>query len=317
MTPTQKTIAFAAGLILCVLGTPRNSFAITGCNNAYLFGYYNAQVSSTNFTNVLNAVNGASTSTGTTTGSGTTTGATTGSTSAATGLGNNPGSLSGATPGIGRYFFDGNGNIIGAMSGGSASATLGTYSVNNDCSAKLTLNSGATFYAIVAQTGQTVLFVESDTAGGGAVGELDRSTNACIDTQSPQSFAFSYFGAQQAAASTTGTTTGGTTTTSSTPSFQAVSGIGALSLNGNGNFTMTEWLYAGGSVKPVSASGTYAIGSDCSLQLTFAAPTGATTGSTGTQPVVFRGLVNGTSGLLIVQNDQVTTDIVPGLLVSQ
>ena len=48
------------------LGVPRVSYAITGCSNVNLSGTYNAQVSSTNFMSVLNALNGGGTTGGTT-----------------------------------------------------------------------------------------------------------------------------------------------------------------------------------------------------------------------------------------------------------
>jgi hypothetical protein len=85
---------------------------------------------------------------------------------------------------------------------------IGKYSVNDDCTATMSLNTGATFNAIVAANGTRVLFIESDSAGGGSIGELDLATTACIAGEGgPKTFAFNVFGAQQASAQSTGPTT--------------------------------------------------------------------------------------------------------------
>ena len=144
-----------------------------------------ALISSANFMNVLSAVNGtaaAATGTGNTgsTGStGTTSTGTTGTGSATVnpgGFGNNPDSLSGQTPGIGRYYFDGNGSILGLSPGSNgANMVIGSYSVNNNCSATMKLNSGQTFDAVVAQNGSRVLFIRiSDSSANGVTGEFSR-----------------------------------------------------------------------------------------------------------------------------------------------
>jgi len=290
------------GLLLSGLGLPRVSFAVTGCTNANLTGTYNAQIASGNLMNVLNTVNGTASTTTSTSGSGTSSSGTT-STSPA-GLGNNPSSLSGQIPGLGRFFFDGNGNIVG-LSSSNLNVTIGSYSVASDCSATIKLNSGRTFIAMVAAGGARVLFLES--SGSGTAGELDLSVSACNATDNPQSFAFSYFGAQQAAS-----TASSSSTPSSSGMFQDISAVGSLTLDGQGAFTIQEWVSsANGAAQLANASGTYAIGADCGIKLTFKS-------SDPNAPAAFRGLlVSGSSGLIMVQTDQNTADLVPGTLVSQ
>jgi len=322
-----------AGLLVG-LGLPRASFGISGCTNANLTGTYNAQISSANFMNVLSTINGSaasahdanlppfggptgfgtglppSTSTGGT-GGGNTGGGTTGSVTVNPGgFGNNPNSLSGQTPGLGRYFFDGSGNIVGLSAGpNSGNVMIGSYSVNSDCTAAMTLNSGQTFTAVLAQNGGKVLFIETDSSAIGATGELDLATTGCNTMGgTPLNFAFSFFGAKTAAASS-----------GSAVSWQQNSAIGALFLDGQGGFNMTEWMSANGSIQPLTSSGTYAIGLDCSIKLTFAASSnGGTTGSTSGLPMAFRGLlVSDSAGLIAVQPDQTLGDTVTGVVINQ
>src|SRR5258707_13206835 len=98
MTASQK-LSCTIAMLACGLGLPRTSFAISGCNNGYLLGTYDAQVANSNFLTVLQSLNTGSTGS-------------TSSSSTTGGLGNNTSSLSGNQPGLGRYYFDGNGTII-------------------------------------------------------------------------------------------------------------------------------------------------------------------------------------------------------------
>ena len=187
---------------------------------------------------------------------------------------------------MGRYFFDGNGNIVGLGTNG-LNTTIGTYTVKTDCSATLKLNSGQSFFAVLANGGARILFIESDASAPGIVGELDLAENACVTTGgAPQNFAFSFFG------STANTTTTGTGNGTGTgrhwdgrpelalapeqalaqplPRRSLRSAIGSLNLDGQGGFTIREWATGTGNVQLVTASGTYTITQDCSIRLTFA-----------------------------------------------
>jgi hypothetical protein len=330
-----------AGALLCSPGVVQVSQAITGCTNQYLLGTYNAQVSNSSLMGVLNSLNGSAagasakphdagglfggpTGFGTGTGgaassgffggasgfgSGTiaTQGATTGSTSGGT-TGGTTGAATGSTPAgsnffptLGRFYFDGSGNIVG-VSPGNLNTVIGSYSINADCTASMKLVSGQTFDLVVAQTGSHALFLESDSGGAGAVGSLDRSATACIDPGSQQSFAFSYFGAQVTSAS----------------AFVPSGAVGTLSLDGQGGFVLNEWVYANGSVQRAAVGGTYSIGGDCALVLTFAPSGAATTGAVASLPASLRGqFVSGSTGLIIVQTDQNPADMVPGTFIAQ
>jgi hypothetical protein len=344
MLSTRRTVVIG-GLFLCSIGLPRVTLAVTGCTNGQLQGFYNAQIASGNFMNVLNALNSSSVAAPSTTAqgffggptgfgsgyaSGTPGAAAAASPSAGTGsssTGSTPlANLPGPQPGLGRLYFDGNGGIIGVSTGSQSltNQSIGTYTVNTDCSATVKLNSGQNFTAVITSDGKHALIIESDSAGAGAVGTLDRQQAACISSQSAQSFAFSYFGAQQAPAASTGGSgsgsgsggTGGTATTPTSTQFVPASAIGSLTLDGQGDFTMTEWVLSNGAIKTVTAAGTYAVSGDCTIKLTFDAKSLSSANASFLQ--VFRGfLVSGDTGLIVVQTDTNPVDMVPGQFIVQ
>ena len=122
---------------------------------------------------------------------------------------------------------------------------------------------------------------------------MTRAVAMCLSTNVVQTFGFSFFGAQ--------TSTSGSGA-SATNSFQPSSGIGTITLDGQGGFALTQWAYTNGATRKITSSGAYAIGSDCSLKLTFAQTTGTTSGGTTgavSAPSMFRGLlVGGANGAL-------------------
>jgi len=89
--------------------------------------------------------------------------------------------------------------------------------------------------------------------------------------------------------------------------------VGVIQLNNDSSFVLTEWTYQNGKAQTFSANGTFTIGTDCSLSLSFAknnagGTTGAVGGGSFVAPLLFRGaLVNSSSGLLVVQPDAFTT----------
>ena len=131
------------------LSSPGVSFVITGCHNGYLIGAYNGQTSSLNLSNVFNTGAAQTTSGGT---GGTTSGGTTGRT---TTVGNGSGSAV-ATAELG-WIRQQSLQPVGTDSrprpillpwqrqdrgqqtaaSGAVSSMIGTYSVNNDCTASL------------------------------------------------------------------------------------------------------------------------------------------------------------------------------------
>jgi len=289
----QKTL-IGSGLLLCgfMMSLPSVSFAASGCSNVSLNGTYNAQVENASFINVLNTIRAGATNSGTTTMPPPTTG----------GFGDNPNSLGGQIPGLGRYYFDGNGNIIGQAltpSGTTMNASVGTYAVNYDCTGTLRLNSGQTYNAVVANAGTRVLFMQTDSAGAGIVGSMDRSSNSCGSAMgSSQSYGFSMAGAQRVGVN--GAAAG--TTNDQLVSFNPYATLGSVTLNPDGSFSLRGWTFSNGSVQNVSSTGTYTLGFDCSLKFNFGSTAAAAT------PFTLRGiLVDQEEGVLSVQPDNNST----------
>jgi len=84
---------------------------------------------------------------------------------------------------------------------------------------------------------------------------------------------------------------------------------------------MRQWTYSGGRTQTFNGSGTYAVGTDCTLSLTFVAATPTTGGATGaaSAPTAFKATLNSTTnsvrGLLILEPVNVAT--VSGRIVAQ
>src|SRR5947207_1400241 len=139
------------GLIICGLASPAAWSAASGCVNGELLGVYNAQISNINLQSVLQAVKATSTPAAATV------------TPKAPGFGGNDNSLSGNLPALGRYYFDGAGNIIGVATGKVAfNLALGKYTVNTDCTGKITLASGAAYDIVLANGGKELTYVRTD-----------------------------------------------------------------------------------------------------------------------------------------------------------
>jgi hypothetical protein len=297
-------IYLAAG-VLAALALPKPSLAIDGCTTAYLSGTYNAQITNIAIQSVAGAVNGA----------------TAGQTTAAGlpgGFSSSPSSISGNTPGLARFFFDGNGNILG-LAAGSASTALsyapvGLYAVASNCTAAFYLNSGQHYNGVVVAGGNAVLFVQSDAGSNGVTGILQRSANSCSASQYPQSFGFQLYGATAQTAAPQG----------AAPAVPAVSVtpysvVGLLNLDGNGNFTITQFQYGAFGTELANGSGTYTVGANCVLNLAFA--TGAS--SSITPPASFAALISGTvmgssmgaTGMIALQ--PVSGQVISGAVISQ
>jgi hypothetical protein len=312
MTKSQ-TVYILAGLLILAFGMPGVSLAVTGCSNANLIGTYNVQISSAALTGVLNALNAPSPSGGSTgsTGSGSS-GATASQTVNPGGFGNNPKSFGGATPGVGRYYLDGNGNIVGQGTGNQTQAIIGSYTVNTDCTVTMSLQTGETFNAVASADGSTILFVQSNAGQGGAVGEFVRGSAMCPSGSGVRTFGFSAFGAK-VIQSGSGST--------AAPTFGPASAVGIIALNDQGGFNLQQWSYTTSGFKQTVSTGSYTIGSDCNLHLTFASTTasGGTTGSVSS-PMSFSGLLitdltGQLNGVVVEQADANTIGL--GNMISQ
>jgi hypothetical protein len=290
---TRKIIGIGVTLLLSAV--PQLSAAVAGCNNGYLLGNYNAEITNLNLQNTLQTLNGTGgtvtpAGTGSTGVSAVSTGSTSGSTgSAATkvvGFANNPASLTGAVQGSSRFYFDGAGTIVGLATpaGGNTAVptAVGKYSVDTTCRATISFNSGANFDAVLADSGRTVVFLETDSSNLGLQGVLQRASS-CVSLSYPQSFAFSFAGAS--AASTSGTSgSGGTGGTSGSTGTSGTSG--STGTSGTSGSTGT-----GGTSGSTGTSGTSG-----------STGTSGTSGSTGTT-----GQAGGSNGLTFGAFSQIGT----------
>ena len=276
------------GLVHCCFLIPSTLSAASGCSTSQLSGVYNAQITNIGFQSAVALPPN-----------------TTGTPVVVVGFGGNPNSLSGSLAGLGRYYFDGTGNIIGVTAASSSSpamsTSLGTYTVNVDCSGSAKLTSGAAYDLFVGSSGTSVVDVRTDAAGGGEQGVLQRA-GSCVTLSYPGSYAFAISGgAKQTVSGTSGT--------------YPYSAAGTLNLSGSGTFTMAESLFNASGVTRSTASGTYTVGGDCSVSLTFSKDTGSNS-SNFVAPSSFKFLMTDASnGLLAIQPDSATT--ITGTLSSQ
>jgi hypothetical protein len=94
--------------------------------------------------------------------------------------------------------------------------------------------------------------------------------------------------------------------------------VGQVQLSPDNTFTITEWVYSNGTAQKLTSGGTYSVGPDCRLQLTFtpnSSNNGGTTGSVSfSAPTTFQ-LNNQANaqnniagqGFLVIQPMNVTT----------
>jgi hypothetical protein len=270
------------GLIICSFVSPGAFAAAAGCVNGQLLGLYNAALLNTNTQSLLQSANAEATSA-------------TEVTAKAPGFVASDNSLSGNTPALGRYYFDAGGNIIGLSTGKiQTNLAVGKYSVNTDCTGRITLASGATYDFVVSNSGKTVTYLRTDADGGGNVGVLHRAGN-CLSLNYPNGFTFSLAGGSKQTDSTGAST------------FAPYSIVGVLNVNGNGYFNLSQSTYKSGGVVRSSAQGTYTVGADCSVNLKFSTLAGANSSNFVT-PSSFRVLMtNSSTGLLAIQPDSTTT----------
>lgn len=264
------------GLIILGLAAPAILSAEAGCVNGQLLGLYDAQISNINTQNLLQSLKASPAP------------VTAAPTPRAPGLGGNDNSLSGNVPALGRYYFDGNGNIIGVATGKiAANVAVGKFSVNTDCTGKITLGSGAAYDIVLAESGRTLTYVRTDGDGGGNLGVVHRA-GTCLSLNYPNGFTFAVAGASQQTDSTGAT------------AFGPYSILGSMSLNGNGSFNMSQTVYKASGVARSTAAGTYSVGADCGVTFKFTPAANA--------PASFRVMmVNSASGLLAIQPDANTT----------
>jgi hypothetical protein len=277
------------GLIICGLMSPAAWSAASGCVNGQLLGLYNAEVLNTNTQSLLQDANAAVSTAAAAAGTAATTA------SKAPGLAGSDNSLTGNTPALGRYYLDAAGNIIGLSTGKTqANLAVGKYTVNTDCTGRITLNSGAAYDFVVSNGGRDITYVRTDADGGGNVGVLRRA-GSCLSLSYPNGFTFAVAGGSKQSDS------------KGNSAFAPYSLIGVLNVNGNGSFNLSESVFKTGGVVRSTAQGTYTVGADCSLSLKFSTTAGANS-TNFVAPSSFRVLmVNSSTGLLAIQPDSNTT----------
>jgi len=92
-------------------------------------------------------------------------------------------------------------------------------------------------------------------------------------------------------------------TTTSPAVFKPFSTLGSVQLNPDGGFALKSWQFSNGSLQSVTSTGTYTIGFDCSVRLTFN-PTASGTPA----PIALRGLlVDQDTGIFTAQPDTSNT----------
>ncbi len=169
----------------------------------------------------------------------------------------------------GHETYNGDGTVSGfstTSSNGVASAAAysGTYTLDGDCSGTTTLTdeSGVTthYVIVVQQNGLVVGYVGTDANVVTAGYESRRSGDQGACT--PQTLQGTYIYAND------GFTTGGGTSTQRSPFAQA----GVEVYRGDGTMSGSATGSSNGEVTQVSYDGTYAIASDCSGEITSAAP---------------------------------------------
>ena len=294
MTSSGRKLVFGSFLTLCMI-LPKALPAASGCTSSQLFGVYDVQGTNLALQSALRPIASIPPTT---------------TNAAVVGFLGNANSLSGNLAGLGRYYLDGTGVITGLTVATSTlpatNTSIGKYTVNTDCSGSMSFNSGAAYDIYLSNGGNTVQYLRTDSPAGGEVGILRRA-GSCVNLNYGGSFTFQVGGSSNQTSSTGGTT--GTT------ALAPYSAIGAFTLNGTGAFTMSESLFTSTGTARSTSSGTYTVGGDCSLSLSF----NTTAGSNSTNFVAPSSLkilmVDASNGLITLQPDAST--ILTGTITSQ
>ena len=192
-----------------------------------------------------------------------------GTTFAALGL---PPAATGAFASSGAARFDGQGRFTlsatssfnGAVQG--PATVTGTYHVNSDCSYSSSASNGAAFRGVIVGDGSQLLIIQANSgtaiAGSayarGRAGDEERRVSRCSMAALAGNFGFVAEGAA------------GAPVLPGTP-FGPLVGVGTVSWNSAGKFTLTAQRSVGGVLdpSPVVLTGTASVAGDCSVQLSF------------------------------------------------
>lgn len=237
---TRRLIQTAGVVLGLTLGA--SAYAVSGCTNALLNGSYGMQLSGTSMPAAAASVAGVAVPPSKT--------------------GGVTGSAIAPVAGFMRLQADGAGNLAGYSGASIQGAWLqgnvtGSYSVNYDCSAVLTVvdSAGATetFRAVLVNQGRSVLLAQTDT-GTGVSGTLRQVHGFCSTSDISGSFGMQYSG---------------------TAAGAAFSSTGLLTFDSQGGASATETRITGGSASTVVSSGTITVNPDCSAAISLAAADGS------------------------------------------
>lgn len=196
-----------------------------------------------------------------------------GTTLAALGL---PAPLTGAFASSGTAEFDGNGHFTltatssfnGVIQG--PQTVTGTYSVNADCSYTSQASNGATFRAVIVDSGREILILQTNKGVAitgtarvrgkepGVENEDAPAAFHCSNASVAGSYGFLADGFA------------GAPTLPGTP-FGPLVGVGVVTLNSDGTFKMMAQRSVAGVIdpEPLPLTGTYAMGPGCTFKMTF------------------------------------------------
>jgi hypothetical protein len=87
-------------------------------------------------------------------------------------------------------------------------------------------------------------------------------------------------------------------------------------VDGNGSFTFTSTSISGGTVSRAKGGGTYTVGADCSLKLSFSSSFPGTT-TNFKAPLSISGLTTDSSGGVLIQQPNATTAPLTGTFIVQ
>jgi hypothetical protein len=238
----------------------------------------------------------------------------------------------GAFASVGRVYLDGNGGVFASSAPGDALMSVGTYSVNGDCTISMTLSDtfatpapmalvtttapvGVTYQGVLVQNGNEIDLTQTGNAATSSL-TMTKTQQSCTT-----GYVFSAFGiaasgsstaVMQSSTGTTGTTTT-TPTTSTTPAAPTPFNIvGRFVADGSGNLITDNF----GEASPLTSreiTGSYTVNADCTGTATLITSDGVkraanfvivTQGpnlTTGTQALQFAFSGNGVTGTGLAQ----------------
>jgi len=178
---------------------------------------------------------------------------------------------------VGRLFLDGNGGLFASSTPGGSVSSVGTYTVNGDCTVSATLtdtftpNSGGlvgittttqpstTFEGVVVQSGNEIDLTQTGAASSGTLITLRKTKQLCSNTDLFSAYGISASGYVTGASTSTTTNAGTTTTTAPNTPFSI---LGRFVGDGNG-ILYQDNIGASSPLTNREITGTYTVNSDC------------------------------------------------------